>query len=312
LILDLAARGVESRRHSGRPSFFLVGAPKAGTTAMNSYLLRHPEVFMATKELHYFCDDLFNPPLHKRDLAWYLTQFSKAGEKRLLGEASVFYLSSDHAAERIKEFEPRAKILIHVRNPADLLVSYHSEMLFHGYEDIEDIEEALEAEGPRRKGRNIPAGCPVPRMLNYSEITRLTSQIEHFLAIFDRENVLINIFDDLVANPSDTYRRTLAFLGADTSFTTTFEIINSNKITRSRLLGSFLRNTPLSVRQAARRVLSQPVREALRRTLWRINTRFIPRLAPKPEVLSNLKGRFAGEVEQLSKLLGRDLTAWSR
>jgi hypothetical protein len=151
---DLAANGggatefswaaASVRRPRRRPGFFLVGAPKAGTTAMNTYLSRHPEIFMAQKELHYFSHEAFyGPPLAERDFDWYLDQFREAGEKTLLGEASVWYLSSSTAAERIKEFEPSAKILIHVRNPTDLIVSYHSELLFLGYEDIEDIEQAL-------------------------------------------------------------------------------------------------------------------------------------------------------------------------
>jgi hypothetical protein len=46
-----------------RPTFFLVGAPKSGTTAMNSYLSKHPAIYMAPKELHYFSDDvLYGPP----------------------------------------------------------------------------------------------------------------------------------------------------------------------------------------------------------------------------------------------------------
>jgi len=87
-----------------RPSFFLVAAPKTGTTAMNNYLARHPDIFMAQKELHYFSHDaFFDPPLEEPDLAWHLGQFTKAGGKKLVGEASVFYLSSDRAAQRIKE-----------------------------------------------------------------------------------------------------------------------------------------------------------------------------------------------------------------
>jgi hypothetical protein len=207
---DTSRRGIEPCR----PSFFLVGAPKAGTTAMNTYLSRHPAIFMAQKELHYFSHEVFyGPPLEERDLAWYLDRFSEAGEETLLGEASVWYLSSKIAAERIKEFEPRAKILIQARNPADLIVSYHSEMLFLGYEDIEDIEQAVDAEGQRRKGWNIPARCPVPRVLYYSEVARLTAQIERFFGLFGRENVLVNIFDDLVTDPAAMYRRTLTFLG---------------------------------------------------------------------------------------------------
>ncbi len=300
-------------RRAQRPSFFLIGAPKSGTSAMDTYLARHPDIFMARKELHYFTDEVFyGPPLEERDLAWYLDEFAAAGDKRLLGEASVWYLSSSGAADRIKRFEPQAKILIQVRNPSDLIVSYHSQLLFLGYEDIEDIEQALEAEGQRRQGRHIPARCPVPRVLYYSEVLRLTEQIEHFFDVFGRENVLVNVFDDLVADPAAMYRSTLTFLGADPSFTTTFEVINSNKVVRSHLLSAFSSSPPKRLKRAVRLVLPETLRAILRHWLWRINTQYVERPELKPAVKWRLKQKFADEVERLGDLLGRDLTAWSR
>jgi hypothetical protein len=303
--------GASVHRPRPQPSLFIVGAPKTGTTAMNTYLARHPEIFMAPKELHYFSHEAFyGPPLGERDLDWYLDQFREAGEKTVLGEASVWYLSSSTAAQRIKEFEPRAKILIHVRNPADLIVSYHSELLFHGYEDIEDLEQALDAEKQRLEGRNIPVQCVVPRVLYYSEVVRFTEQIERFFTLFGRENVLVNIFDDLVADPAALYRRTLAFLGVDSSFTTTFKVINNNKIVRSHLLRAFMGCRSLN--QAARLILSKSRRKRIRKWLWEINTRVVPRPEPTPAVMTRLRREFAGEVERLGDLLGRDLAAWSR
>jgi hypothetical protein len=300
-------------RHSYYPGFFLVGAPKAGTTSMNSYLGRHPDIFMAKKELHYFSDEaFFGPPPEQRDLAWYLGEFSRAGGKRLIGESSVFYLSSKSAAERIRTFNPRAKILVHVRNPADLVVSYHSEMLYQGYEDIRDLGQALWAETPRRTGAGIPGLCPVPRVLYYSEIARLASQVEHFFAVFGRDNVLVNVFDDLASDPASVYRRTLVFLGADPSFRTRFQIENGNKTVRSQLLRSFLAKPSRPVTRAATRVLPKPIRTALRVGLRQLNTRYVPRPSAKPEIAAELRRVFEPEVERLSDLLGRDLTFWSR
>lgn len=312
-VVEFSCAGAFVHRVRRRPSFFIVGAPKTGTTAMNTYLSKHPDIFMAPKELHYFSREVFyDPPLLERDLNWYLDQFTGASEKTLLGEASVWYLSSSTAAERIKAFEPRAKIVIHVRNPTDLILSYHSELLFQNFEDIEDIEQALDAEEQRRIGLRIPARCPVPRVLYYSEVVRFTAQIEHFFVLFGRENVLVNVFDDLVADPAAVYRRTLAFLRADTSFTTTFEVINSNKMVRSHLGRAFTRDPPKHIKQVAKLVLSKRVREVFARWLWRINTRVVPRPEPQPAVMARLKREFTGEVERLSNLLSRDFTAWSR
>jgi len=77
-----------------RPNFLIVGAPKCGTTAMNTYLRQHPQVFIPErKEIHYFGSDLtFTCP--RPTAAKYLAYFSPAGEPVASGEASVFYLLS--------------------------------------------------------------------------------------------------------------------------------------------------------------------------------------------------------------------------
>jgi hypothetical protein len=297
-------------RHSQthRPSFFLVGAPKTGTTAMNDYLARHPAIYMAPKELHYFSEDvLYGPPLSSRDLEWYLSQFAAAENRKLIGEASVFYLSSAIAAERIHKFEPNAKIIIHVRNPVDLLESYHSELLFLGFEEISDLLQALDLESERRMGWRIPRFCPSPRILHYSDIVSFSSQIERFIGTFGSCNVLVNVFDDFVKNPEAVYRSTLAFLQMDQASEPNFEIVNPNKVVRSRLIRRVLRQPPNYLR-----LLPKPIRASVRAWLWRINTRYVPRIEIDPVVRARIKHKYAGEVARLSDLLGRDLTHWSQ
>jgi hypothetical protein len=76
-----------------RPDFFIVGAPKCGTTALCSYLREHPDIFMPLwKEPHYFGTDLRrSQPV---DLETYLSYFAEAGEQLRVGEASTSYLYS--------------------------------------------------------------------------------------------------------------------------------------------------------------------------------------------------------------------------
>src|SRR3989339_415720 len=135
-----------------KPDFFIVGAPKSGTTAMCTYLKQHPEIFMPEKkESHFFGTDL-NSPRFIRDKKIYLSLFSKAKDERRVGESSVWYLYSKKAASEIKEFSPSASIIIMLRNPVDMLYSQHSQFLYNGNEDIACFEEALNAEQDRRRG----------------------------------------------------------------------------------------------------------------------------------------------------------------
>ena len=67
---------------------------------MNDYLNQHPAIFMAVKELHYFGSDLKTKV--KISEPEYLQYFQNAGNKKIIGEASVWYLFSETAAEEIR------------------------------------------------------------------------------------------------------------------------------------------------------------------------------------------------------------------
>jgi len=187
---------IRNRRSSGmRPNFFIVGAPKCGTTAFYEYLRLHPEIFMSVpKEPHYFGSDL----LRKRarpTLSQYLSCFEGAELKKRVGEASVFYLYSSRAAAEIKEFCPEARIIIMLRNPVEMLYSLHSELLFTMYEDIVDFEAALEAEADRKLGLRVPRGARHVNYLFYRDIGRFSSQVQRYFDAFGRANAHLVVYD---------------------------------------------------------------------------------------------------------------------
>src|SRR5438093_10106606 len=85
------------------PNFFIVGAPRCGTTALYTYLRQHPAIFLpATKEPHYFNIDM-NSGGAIRNEEEYLRLFATAGDRARVGEASVYYLSSECAAREISK-----------------------------------------------------------------------------------------------------------------------------------------------------------------------------------------------------------------
>jgi Sulfotransferase family len=83
-----------------RPDFFIVGAPKCGTTALYTYLGRHPEVYVPDrKELRFFGTDLEVRDRVPLTMDAYLGRFAEAGKARRVGSAYVWYLYSTRAAE---------------------------------------------------------------------------------------------------------------------------------------------------------------------------------------------------------------------
>ena len=155
LLLQLSAALLDSSgvTKMRRPDFFIVGAPKCGTTAMIDYLKQHPEVFVPDrKELDFFGRDLVFKG-HRLTEEEYLGFFSRATAEKRAGEGSVWYLHSKTAALEIKDFSPNARIIIMLRNPLDMMYSFHSQRLYNGNEDIENFSAALDAEAERTQHR---------------------------------------------------------------------------------------------------------------------------------------------------------------
>lgn len=301
-----------------RPDFFLVGAPKCGTSLMDTFLGRHPDLYMPTKELHYFGRDLdFNdPPLTE---SAYLACFDKAPPGARCGESSTWYLYSRTAAREIREFCPDARIIIMLRNPVSMLYSLHSHQLWTGNEDIRDFGAALEAEPDRKAGRRIPPRSVPKGGLLYTEVARFSEQVARYYEVFGRERVIVVLADDFKKDNAGVYLSVLRFLGARTEGLDMDAILaqdawtrNENKAPRSRLVTRFLKHprNQAAMRGTARGPL--PGWRTLLRALRRANIRYGERPPMDAAVKARLTATMAPEVRALGALIGRDLSFWSR
>jgi hypothetical protein len=300
------------------PDFFIVGAPKCGTTSLNAYLAAHPAIFMARKEQHFFGSDLADiwpQPTSER----YFDSFAGSEYATRRGDAGVWYLRSRVAAEEIHAYNPSAQIIAILRDPVDMLPSYHSQLLWRDWETIQDFGQALAAESDRRNGRRIPRkNGGNPWRLLYRDVVRFYEQIDRYFSVFGKKQVCVLLFDDLVERPAQTYKSLLQFLGVDPDFSPDFAVLNSNKYNKSRLIRRALDvvcDPSPRVRRASRRVLPvQPVRSALVRhialPMRRANTRVTPRPPMDEQLRAKLNAEFAPDVRRLSALLGRDLSHW--
>lgn len=303
-----------------KPNFFIVGAPKCGTTALYSYLEKHPEIYIpdtsntveaiygGKKELHFFGQDL---AFARPSVEEYLAYYANVTQEKRLGESSVFYLYSRTAAQEIKGFCPTAQIIIMLRNPVDMIYSWHSQLLFWGDEDIADIETALAMEAERKQGKKLPARHDHPvECFFYRKIARFYEQVKRYLDIFGSDQVKIIIFDDFKKNTEAVYHETLKFLNCDTTFTPEFEVMNSNKTIRNPSLQSLLKYPPKSA-QVVKKLLPVSLRQSIRQLLQNYNTKSESRQPMKPELKQQIQKEFAEEIKKLSDLIDRDLTYWS-
>jgi hypothetical protein len=294
-----------------KPDFYIVGAPKSGTTALYAYLRQHPQVFMPDfKEPHHFGSDLDFRDQRRPTREAYLALFAAARADQVVGEASVFYLLSERAAREIHEFRPDAKIIAMLRNPVDMIHSFHSQRLYNTTEEL-PFAEALAAEADRREGRRLPRNVGLFQGLQYRRLGSYAEQVQRFLDVFGREAVHVLLYDDFRADTARAFRETCAFLAVDPDVEVSFAVVNANKEPRIRWLRDLTWRKPEPLRRLA--LLAVPnaaLRVRMARTIRKLNRREAQRSALDPALRAQLTKEFAPDVERLEALLGRDLRAW--
>ena len=202
------------------PDFFVIGAPKSGTTALHAALATHPSLFLSpVKEPKFFLCD--GPPpttggpgdAHSyREWIWrqedYEALFAEAPAGQLRGESTPFYLSDPAALARIAATVPHAKLIAVLRDPVDRAYSNWAHLWADGLETIDDFEAACAAEPER-----VAAGwAPFWRYLGTG---KYAEQLDVVDSLFPKEQLLLVRYRDLVDEPADTLGGVCHFLGVD-------------------------------------------------------------------------------------------------
>ncbi len=201
------------------PDFFLIGAPKAGTSALHAALAQHPGLFLApVKEpKYYLCGDS-PPPAYKgpgdahsnREWVWqrerYLALFDDAPAGVPRGESTPFYLYHRDARRRIAVDNPGAKLIAVLRDPVDRAYSNWMHLWMDGLEPRDDIVEAV-----RREPQRVDDGWAP--FWHYQGLGMYGRQVADLFDHFPREQVLLLRYKELVDQPLPTLDRVCTFLG---------------------------------------------------------------------------------------------------
>lgn len=298
------------------PNLFLVGAPKCGTSALAEYLSTHPNVlFSEPKEPHYFAFDF---PRHRAvpDKQAYLDLFAGATPQHtVLGEGSVWYLFSREAIPHIREFNPEARLIVMLRNPADLVYSLHATHLRTTDENETDFQRAWELQPLRAQGKHLPRNCRTPDLLQYRRVGSMGEQVERLLQVFPREQVMFILFDDFKKHTADIYRQTLTFLGLPDDRRAEFPVVNANQVRYNQWIAEQLISPPGWLRRAwrfSKRFLGSAEQYGHRFLRWAYvaNATRKPRPPMSPEFRSRIMEAFAPDIRKLGELIGRDLSHW--
>jgi len=303
-----------------KPNLFIVGQPKSGTTALHQFLGQHPEIYMSSiKEPHFFCSDFHLESdraygkqrfFDFRSESSYLQLFNKTNGEKIAGESSTNYLYSHVAAEKIHNFNPDAKIIIILREPAKYLYSLHSHYVKFTEENESDFLTALTLERERQEEKLTSPRVTSPSYLYYSQRIRYYQQVKRYCNHFKPEQIRVIVFEEFKSANERIYAEILDFLEIDSSFTPEYGAVNVNKEVKFQAINNLV-NSPL-VKNLSKNLLSQEFNEFVRDN---IVEKFLWHQAPKSTMPEDIKiqlmQKFKSEVAQVSELVNIDLvTKW--
>lgn len=303
------------------PSFLIVGAQKAGTTALYYALSKHPQVFMsAVKEPAYFvAEDALRNAAGPGDKASQLVTsleayeelFAGAGSGDVRGEASTSYLYDPDAAKRIKDQLPDVKLIAILRNPVDRAYSNFLHLVRDGREPIHDFRVALAREEQRRsEGWSLS--------WRYMDKGYYGTQIERYLALFGCDRLRCYLYEDYNDDPDSTIQDIYRFLGVDDTFTQDLSLrLNVGGLPKSKGLQWLARRAvpppqdPNNTRARRLRWLIDALPDRFRGGLLKAQGSNLSSPPPlSPDLRDELLERYRDDAELVRRLTGLDVSRW--
>jgi Sulfotransferase family len=299
------------------PNFFVIGVPKAGTTALHVALAQHPQLYMSeVKEPKFFLCD--GPPTTRggpgdartsREHIWrredYEALFARAPQGALRGESTPFYLYDPDAQRRLHDAVPDARLIAILRDPIDRAHSNWTHLWSAGLEPEDDFLAACRLEQRRAEDGWAP-------FWRYLDLGRYGEQLRRLYTRFPREQVLVLRYRQLRDEPAATLDRICGFLGVEAGLVREIPAANvtthASASSKNRMLSELLRALT-----AVDRYLPGPIGrrggDALSRMIQSEQRRRSPLT---DEQRAELIPHFAADVALLQELTGESFGDWLR
>jgi hypothetical protein len=290
------------------PNFYLIGAAKSGTTALTTVLSRHPQFSLPEKEPGFASGwdpkDFAGPQaryarqrrLEYHTLEAYLRLYEKSGGAKVICDASTGSLTSETAAQVIRGLAPGARIMAILRQPVDRAFSHFNSNRATGIEPEADFLAYVRTEPDRIRDHWHPHSC-------YLQTSHYPVQLQRYFECFDREQMLLAIYEDWADHGDAFLRKVLGFVELD--YTPRMERIARVNVTA---LPKDRWQATSGIRHVLKLAVPQPLRRAL---LARIRPIVSVRPRLDPQVRRELTARyFREDIQKLETILQRDLSHW--
>ncbi len=292
--------------------FFIIGAPKCGTTSIYEYLNQVPQVIQPLiKEVRIFSEDGLFHDFETNLPGFYPPKTFIADPAQVIGLADVALLYLHHyCAPRIHSYNPDARIIVCLRNPVDR--AYSNFWFFHNKvkekeSSFEKVIEREEREMAALTGEEKTITFPYLKAGLYYE------GIKHYQELFGPARVKVILLEEFLADKENAFRDLLKFLGMD-PIDLDLDFVqqkhNESGRPRVKLLTQSITN-PSTAKKFYKKILPLELRMKIRRKFTRklldMNTASQENPPMAEATYEKLRAWYADDVAQLSVLLGKDL-----
>lgn len=274
------------------PNYLGIGVYRSGTTWLHELLATHPDAYVPTKrkELYWFSNNW------DKGRAWYEDFFpeTETAGKVAVGEVTPGYFYSPDAARRIRDEPSIRRLILIIRDPANRAFSnYTRRIKLDNYQG--DFRQFL---------KDYPDGG--------LSLSRYADNLELYRSLFNEEELLILIYEQLFKDIPAARERVAAHLGLDPArFPETAGLARVNAVVVPKHAGLYkiLSKTGRMLRKADLDWLPNLIGRKLgmKRMLGK-------RAAPMPKLTAEDRAWFieqvADDIDRVEAQLGVDLSAW--
>jgi hypothetical protein len=307
--------GVIVKQSLGKhPNFFIIGAPKCGTTGLASYLAQHPEVFFSpVKEPNYYNSHLYGESYPFEN---YLEFFSKANpdKHKAIGEGSTLYLYSRECILNILTQNRNSKFIVMLRDPIEASVSLFNQsfksMNVKRRERVGTFEEAWGQVEQRKHGFSLPDDFKPVILFRYDLLYSYSSYMKDLYEVVDPSKIFVIIYDDFKASNSSVFKKVCDFLNISNDFCITPRIVNPSYYLElsvwSRMLGCMI-DKSYKIRRRLGLINLGWHRHLLRGKNVK-EARSVSCVSE--DTIHDMMTFYRPDIQKLEKIINRDLSSW--
>ena len=190
------------------PNFLIIGAQKSATTFVHHCLMEHHDVFMPSGETPFFED----PDYLQSDLQSFERLFERCSDKRAIGIKRPSYLHKPECPQRIYRHIPSARLIAILRDPVERAISAYYHNASAGFAPITHVNKGLLEIIDGKHAKKYPRAAEIIEFGFYHR------HLSRYLQYFDREQMLVMLYDDIKNSPLDSLKKVFGFLRIDEEY----------------------------------------------------------------------------------------------